>query len=126
MFLYLALMTSTCGLSACIFRMDFMLESFSGNNAKLITTVTTTMAQPKLCTTLSLNQLTTRNSGLARMRHPAEIDQLFELRVDALEQVVILGADENPEVIHRAHGDGRAGVRRRLLDQAACAWCRRT
>ena len=50
MFLYFALMASICGLSACILRMDFMLESFSGNSIMLITMVTTTMAQPKLWT----------------------------------------------------------------------------
>src|ERR1035441_3747711 len=67
MFLNLALMTSICGFSACILRIDFMLASFSGNRTKLMATVTSTIAQPKLCTRLSLTQLTSRKSGLARM-----------------------------------------------------------
>ena len=54
MFLYLALMASICGFSACIFRIDFMLLSFSGKRMKLMTIVTSTMAQPKLCTSVSL------------------------------------------------------------------------
>ncbi len=49
-FLYLALMASICGLSACILRIDFMLESRSGNSAMLMAMVTSTIDQPKLCT----------------------------------------------------------------------------
>src|ERR1017187_5190376 len=64
--LYLALMMSICGLSACIFFIDFMLERRKGNRMKLMTMVTTTMDQPKLWTKALLNQLTIRKSGLAR------------------------------------------------------------
>src|ERR1039458_1792309 len=65
MFLYLALMASICGLRACIFFIDFMLESLNGKRMELMTMVTTTMDQPKLWTKAPLNQLTMRNSGLA-------------------------------------------------------------
>src|ERR1051325_1662430 len=67
MLLYLTLMASICGLSACIFRMDFMFENFTGRGTKLIAIVTSTMDHPKLWTVLSLNQLTNRKSGFARI-----------------------------------------------------------
>src|ERR1035441_9302924 len=64
MFLYLALMASICGLRACIFFIDFMLESLNGKRMELMTMVTTTMDQPKLWTKAPLNQLTMRAKRL--------------------------------------------------------------
>ena len=118
-FLYLALMASICGLSACIFRIDFMFEILSGNRIMLITMVTSTMAQPKLWTNASLNQLTTRNSGLARIDSQPKFTTCSSLGSTLLEQVVVLGTHEELEAVPRAIGDRHAGERRRLLERRA-------
>ena len=108
MFLYLALMASICGFSACILRIDFMLESFSGNSTMLMTIVTTTMDHPKLCTKVIVEPVDDQEQRLGQDRQPAEIHHLLQLGVDALQQVEILGAHEHREMVDGAVGNRHA------------------
>ena len=94
------------------------------------------MDQPKLCTNPLLNQFTTRNSGLARMESQPKSTTCVELGIDALEQVDVLGADEQREAVDVAVGNRHAGEARRFrlqrvvgtvsLNVTSCGgWCPR-
>ncbi len=88
MFLYLALMASICGLSACIFRIDFMLESLQREQDEVDGDGDQHDGPAEVVDERVVEPVDDQEQRLGQERQPAEIDHLLQLGVDALQQVV--------------------------------------
>ena len=120
MFLYLALMASICGFSACIFFIDFMLLRLQREQHEVDHDGDQHDGPAEVVDEVIVDLVHDQEQRLGQEGEPAEIHHLLQLGIDCAEQVDIFGADEDFEAVGRpaAHGhaaealraSGRAGV----------------